>query len=490
MVDWGPASAPALNALEKHLLLQGVLQVSDVALLRQRMAADSAEAKRGDASATGSLGTEPRSGVIMHEARRINRDFSTLLNPALSCLLRLGATAPVPAEAALGEMAKKIAQWVFQAIQISASQSQLTPAAEAAPGGSDLPQARWDTQGACQGGITLLTQYFYPADTSARLDILTALMKNLLNPAFSRVVLFCELQNGDASEGAGATLRKEQDAGPYVITPVDDASLRRRVRADLLAHAHAHATSAPITASNVDEAMRRVVLLPVSERLHFSTAIDFANTYIMRHDDKGENSAEGKGGSTCVVIANSDIYFDETLESLQRAWPLDHRNASSPTVLALSKWSVLGPEHAADREQLALSLRSDSQDAWIFRAPLVPLGSRPSSGGESHSNSSSGSSGSKRDSANPIVLQTHFPLGAPRCDNRLAEVFHAYGFIPLNAALLVHAIEACAPAPASRGRARARASGGGSGTGKGGIYGQAGSVRGAGALVFVSDLAA
>jgi len=423
----------------------------------------------------------------MHEARRIYRDFSTLLNPALSCLLRLGAL--TPADVALGATAKRAAQWVFQAVQLSASQAQARKqeAPIATAGGADPQPARLDARGACLGGITLLTQFFDPPDARAKAALLAALSRNLQNTAISKVVLFCELQSESGEAGTESTAGLRRKGGGFVTTPVDDVRLRRRVRDELLYHA----TTAPcdsalqrqglgqgsgaasaqcgITAGNIEQAMRKVMLLPVSTRLHFSTAIDFANTYIL--DDA--NATEKVTGSTCVAIANSDIYFDETLGSLQRAWPLDHRNASSPTVLALSKWSVLepGPEHAGgSRERLALSLRSDSQDAWIFRQPLVPVGRHVSS------------SSSERDPANPIVTHSHFPLGAPRCDNRLAEVLHSHGHTPLNTAMLVRAIEVGAPVEGVRAT--------GSEEGRGRIYGQLGSVHGPGAFVPLSDLAA
>jgi hypothetical protein len=322
--------------------------------------------------------------------------------------------------------------------------------------------------------------------------MLTALSCNLHNPAISKVVLFSELHAGQAhDDSVGATLHKD---GLYVTTPVDDANMRRKVRSELLAHGNsgpcdpaaaaggggglgpgAASGRCGITASNIDAAMRKIMLLPVTERLHFSTAIDFANAYLV--GDHAEEKGE-EGGSTCAAIANSDIYFDETLDTLQRFWPLDHRNASSPTVLALSKWSVLGPERdgegggAGGGQQLALSLRADSQDAWIFRVPLVPTGAPASSSRNGRNHSSSDSAHDENDSANPIIMNLHFPLGAPRCDNRLAKVLHNHGYVPLNTAMLVRAIEVSAPAR------------------KGVIYGQVGSVHGPGALVYLSDLTA
>ena len=60
-----------------------------------------------------------------------------------------------------------------------------------------------------------------------------------------------------------------------------------------------------------------------------------------------------------------------------------------------------------------MNLRTDSQDAWMFQPPL---------------NSS-------------LIAQSDFYLGAVRCDNRIAELFHISGHKPINPSFAIHAIE-------------------------------------------------
>jgi hypothetical protein len=77
-----------------------------------------------------------------------------------------------------------------------------------------------------------------------------------------------------------------------------------------------------------------------------------------------------------IVIANADIYFDETLALLAD-------RALEGRLLCLSRW-----DRRADGA-LRLHDHSLSQDAWIFQAPMRPLA-------------------------------CDFSLGVPACDNRLA----------------------------------------------------------------------
>ncbi len=81
-------------------------------------------------------------------------------------------------------------------------------------------------------------------------------------------------------------------------------------------------------------------------------------------------------------------------------------------VLALGTWS----EKIFDEEQtgLSISLRTDSQDAWIFRPPISPL----------------------------IVEHSNFNLGAVRADNVLAALLMAVGYDVSNPMFGIHAIEA------------------------------------------------
>jgi hypothetical protein len=77
-----------------------------------------------------------------------------------------------------------------------------------------------------------------------------------------------------------------------------------------------------------------------------------------------------------VIIANADIYFDNSLAQLDRT-------SLEGKLLCLSRWDVQpdGSTH--------LFAHTFSQDAWIFQAPMRPF-------------------------------KNDFLLGLPRCDNRIA----------------------------------------------------------------------
>ena len=150
----------------------------------------------------------------------------------------------------------------------------------------------------------------------------------------------------------------------------------------------------------------------IGERLTFRTAFQVANNYY---------------SSRNVIVANADIYFDNSLGRLVSA-DLNH------TLIALLKWSDQG-------NALSIKLRTDSQDSWIFRSPLP----------------------------GPLVDQANFVLGAPRCDNRLASLFREFNYEVINPAFAIHSVELH------------RASRSGS------LYDTRGSVMGPGQNVLLSD---
>lgn len=135
--------------------------------------------------------------------------------------------------------------------------------------------------------------------------------------------------------------------------------------------------------------------------------------------------------SLCGFAVNADIFFDNSLLRFGDFSTLDLED----NVLALSKWKDEG-----DGER-SLYLRTDSQDAWIFRSPI-------------------------RSEALPYL---DFSMGQPRCDNRLAFVLRAVGHTVINPAFAIRATEV-------QGKVRA-----------GSLYGQSGAVVGDGANVLLSD---
>ena len=94
------------------------------------------------------------------------------------------------------------------------------------------------------------------------------------------------------------------------------------------------------------------------------------------------------------VIANTDIYFDKNIEVLK------HINLKD-TCLALSRWDT------ADTIKPKLYNHNDSQDVWVFKGPVKP------------------------------ELKANFPLGVPRCDNRLMYQLQEAGYEVLNPAFSI-----------------------------------------------------
>ncbi|MFO1475368.1 MAG: hypothetical protein U1F98_01795 [Verrucomicrobiota bacterium] len=86
-----------------------------------------------------------------------------------------------------------------------------------------------------------------------------------------------------------------------------------------------------------------------------------------------------------AIVANSDIWFDETAVLTERILPMQ--------CFALLRTEETG-QLSATREG---KLRKDSQDAWVFRAPIRPAGA-------------------------------HFHLGRSGCDNALAYLLTRRGY--------------------------------------------------------------
>ena len=78
------------------------------------------------------------------------------------------------------------------------------------------------------------------------------------------------------------------------------------------------------------------------------------------------------------IIANSDIYFDETIE--------------------LAKYIKPNECYALCRQEMPQNYKGGSQDVWIFRGRIRP------------------------------TLKANFPIGFPGCDNRLAFVIDKAGY--------------------------------------------------------------
>jgi hypothetical protein len=96
-----------------------------------------------------------------------------------------------------------------------------------------------------------------------------------------------------------------------------------------------------------------------------------------------------------VIIANSDIYFDNNLQALVEALKEDQ-------CAALSRWDI-----SPSGEPVLLD-RSDGQDVWVFRGPLKKI-------------------------------RGDFPVGVPRCDNRMLYELQKAGYEVINPSFSVRA---------------------------------------------------
>lgn len=86
----------------------------------------------------------------------------------------------------------------------------------------------------------------------------------------------------------------------------------------------------------------KVRIIPINKRPGFQQFFDYANEYL-KHE--------------LVIISNTDIYFDNSLELLKE---YNFRNK----VLALTRYNI--PEYKGRWERHNLSY-----DSWIFKAPLL-----------------------------------------------------------------------------------------------------------------------
>jgi hypothetical protein len=95
------------------------------------------------------------------------------------------------------------------------------------------------------------------------------------------------------------------------------------------------------------------------------------------------------GADDISIVANADIYFDSTIAAAERGLP------DSRTAFALARWDMDSSGVFRVRN------RNDSQDSWVFRGKV------------------------RRVTAD-------FPIGVPRCDNRIAAELEIAGYTVRN----------------------------------------------------------
>lgn len=109
-------------------------------------------------------------------------------------------------------------------------------------------------------------------------------------------------------------------------------------------------------------------------------------------------------------VANSDIYFDETLRRVTSCNALHKPPNLRNKILALQKWYG---NRLNVTEPPRITLRVDTQDAWIFQVPV----------------------------SSTVLQAADFYLGQPKCDNRLVHLFQSANYTVSDPAFAVRAIE-------------------------------------------------
>jgi hypothetical protein len=127
-------------------------------------------------------------------------------------------------------------------------------------------------------------------------------------------------------------------------------------------------------------AHKKVQLIEHGKRLTYTHTFDFAN-----------RNLAGKR----VIVANADIFFDETLAMVEEV-------SLRARMLCLSRWDE-GTDGLPRHFECA-----DSQDAWIFQPPIVHI-------------------------------EGDFPFGKPGCDNRVAHEAERAGLAVANPSRTVRA---------------------------------------------------
>ncbi len=133
----------------------------------------------------------------------------------------------------------------------------------------------------------------------------------------------------------------------------------------------------------------KVNLIPLTTRNTYQDYIEYATKNIPQGD--------------IIVLANSDMYFDDSIIKAKQFNLNKH-------VLTLTRWSSHGTEdgnrYIGDKITFYKN-HSCSQDVWIWKNPLnnVPL------------------------------VDVNFGMGVPGCDNKIALRFKQMGYTPLNPCL-------------------------------------------------------
>ncbi|CAM9357232.1 unnamed protein product [Discosporangium mesarthrocarpum] len=236
-----------------------------------------------------------------------------------------------------------------------------------------------------RGGINLVMQYYRPEVEARKEELDMCLRSNLLNPLVQKVHIFLEERDRRQAEVVQGVVQETNNG--------DGSELKNGP------HGVMSALSAVLDGLGESTAGKAAVVGTLDRRMTFQDAFSYANQEL-----NGE----------VVILANADIFFDKSLARLGD--PETLRMESK--LFALAKWETWS-NRTFLRHTGAPSLlpRIDSQDAWVFRAPV------PES----------------------VVEGSAFPLGQPRCDGRIARLFVQAGFEVSNPSLSLVAHHVHAP---------------------------------------------
>ena len=327
---------------------------------------------RSKARARGGRAAASRNETLLDAAARLQR---SLIEPTNSLVVMLEALGRLPRD--LGGLYTAIGG------------IEPPPAVSMGDAASNDERGDADACDAQRGGrLHLVMQYFLPASPERRRELDFAL---------------------------GASLRSRRLSHVHVLTE-QAIDLRHIVDA-----------SRGGDATSAERCWPRLVTRVLGRRLSFGDAFAYA--------------AEALAGDI-VVVANADVFLEDlTLARLGVTTTSDFEDGVSMDghVFALTRWDwhcELFPDgEAAEERGLAAVLRAtdepaararcarfvprvDSQDAWLFRAPLVP---RLTTSLLTEADASA-TEAAPRTGAAWLAGAVNFSLGLPRADQRLAQV--------------------------------------------------------------------
>ena len=135
--------------------------------------------------------------------------------------------------------------------------------------------------------------------------------------------------------------------------------------------------------SKLDIQSDKIEIVKIDKRPTFKFLFEFCNTNL---------------SNQICIIANTDIFFDETLSKLKES-------NLEMTFLALTRWDLVFNENKWFVQFYNHPFRGGpattgmlSQDSWIFKSPITVDG------------------------------RSDFMMGKPGCDNRIVQVLHELGY--------------------------------------------------------------